>query len=290
MRSAGPVVLDIHRKTGSRLQRIDGLHVRVAGAGPVALLVHGTGSTGHTWEPLLAALDDRFTLVAPDLPGHGESSDPGPGSYSPGAMAHALVGLIDRTGLVPEVVIGHSAGCAVLASALAAGRLRPRTLIALNPAMLPFPGLQGVVFPGAARLLARLPLVADTIAHQGRSPAAVRNLLEGIGSHLDEAGIETYRALFGDPSHIRSVLRMMAEWDLHRIAAQLPKIDLPCLLLGGGQDRAVPQGDLARLAERLPRAERLLLMQQGHLLQEEVPERVAELVLDWCRRQGVLRE
>ena len=164
MRSSEPVVLNLRRRTAARSQRIAGLHVRISGSGPVALLVHGTGSTSHTWDLLMAALGDRLTLVAPDLPGHGDSSDPGPGSYSPGAMANALVALLDASGLVPQVVIGHSAGCAVLASAIASGRLRPRTMIALNPAMLPFPGLQGAVFPGLARLLARLPLVAGRAA------------------------------------------------------------------------------------------------------------------------------
>lgn len=264
------------------------LSARISGTGPTALLVHGTGSTSHSWNALVEPLGASLRLVAPDLPGHGSSENLGPGNFSPATMAEALVNLLDELGETPELVVGHSAGCAVLACALASRRLAPRGFIALNPAMLPFPGLQGVVLPGVARLLARTPLVAEYVALQGRDSGAVRGLLRGIGSRLETPAIDAYRQLFGDASHVRSVLQMMAEWDLPKVAALLPQLVLPCLLIGGARDRAVPALHLDQLLRRLPNAERVMLKDAGHLAHEEHPERVAQLMLDWCAKIGVI--
>ena len=49
-------------------------HVQVAGSGPVLLLLHGTGASTHSWRKLLPLLHEQFTVVVPDLPGHGFSS------------------------------------------------------------------------------------------------------------------------------------------------------------------------------------------------------------------------
>ncbi|MEM6709609.1 MAG: alpha/beta fold hydrolase BchO [Pseudomonadota bacterium] len=261
------------------------LRMRSLGKGPVALLVHGTASTSHSWLALAERLKHHFTLLIPDLPGHGASAVPEPGRYSPLAMATALHHALEAIDEQPELVVGHSAGCAVLARGLAAGTLSARGFIALNPALLPLPGLQQFVLPGLARVLAGAPMIAEVVALQGRDRVAVKGLLQGIGSKLDGESVDAYRRLFADPAHVRSVLRMMAEWNLPDVAACLPSVQLPTYLIGGGRDRAVPAHQLERLVRRFPDAERVLLTQVGHLAQEEQPDTVARLVLDWCERR-----
>ena len=234
------------------------LRLRVAGSGPAILLVHGTASTGESWSRVMGLLANEFTLLAPDLPGHGASEHPQPGQYSPRAMAAALADTLrdwsaQQGGAeLPRLMVGHSAGGAVLAAGLAAGFLEADALVAVNPAMLPFDGLQGLLFPGLARTLARAPLVADWVALQGRDRTAVRKLLEGIGTQPEEAMVDAYQRLFGDPAHVRAVLRMMAEWNLPAVSAALPELALPTLLVGGLADRAVPRQHLCELVTRLP--------------------------------------
>ena len=66
---------------------------RTAGAGPVLVLLHGIANSSQTWERVAPALSERFTLIAPDLLGHGESATPR-GDYSLGAHASGVRDLL----------------------------------------------------------------------------------------------------------------------------------------------------------------------------------------------------
>jgi len=79
------------------------------GDGPPLLLVHGIGGDWRTWEPVLEDLARRHRVVAPDLPGHGNSAK-GAGDYSLGALASALRDLCGALGIARATVVGHSLG------------------------------------------------------------------------------------------------------------------------------------------------------------------------------------
>ena len=80
---------DWPNREASRVVSAGGLrwHVQVLGTGPTLLLVHGTGAATHSWRDLAPRLARRFTIVAPDLPGHGFTSSPGDDRMSMPAMA-----------------------------------------------------------------------------------------------------------------------------------------------------------------------------------------------------------
>jgi pimeloyl-ACP methyl ester carboxylesterase len=82
---------------------------RVGGSGPVVLLIHGITSSSANWEPVLPALAREFTVLAPDLMGHGESAKP-QGDYSLGAYASGLRDLVLALDFDPVTVVGHSLG------------------------------------------------------------------------------------------------------------------------------------------------------------------------------------
>src|ERR687884_1493166 len=82
---------------------------RSAGSGPVIVLVHGITSTSATWERVIPALAKRFTVIAPDLLGHGRSAKPR-GDYSLGAYAAGLRDLLIALGHDSATVVGHSLG------------------------------------------------------------------------------------------------------------------------------------------------------------------------------------
>ena len=79
-------------RDASRTVRAAGLdwHVQVAGAGPVLLLAHGTGAATHSWRGMVPLLARHFTVVAPDLPGHGFTQAPANARMSLPGMAAAL--------------------------------------------------------------------------------------------------------------------------------------------------------------------------------------------------------
>jgi len=85
------------------------LKYRLAGRGPLVLLIHGMAGSATTWKQVMPALSERFTVLAPDLLGHGES-DKTKGDYSLGAMASTLRDLIVALGYKRATVVGQSYG------------------------------------------------------------------------------------------------------------------------------------------------------------------------------------
>ena len=82
---------------------------REGGSGPVVLLVHGMARSSATWRLVMPALSERFTVIAPDLLGHGDSEKPR-GDYSLGAFASGLRDLLAALGHDRATVVGHSFG------------------------------------------------------------------------------------------------------------------------------------------------------------------------------------
>jgi pimeloyl-ACP methyl ester carboxylesterase len=82
---------------------------RQAGSGPVIVLVHGITSSSETWEYVMPALARRFTVLAPDLLGHGGSAKPR-GDYSLGAYASGVRDLLVTLGHEKATFVGHSLG------------------------------------------------------------------------------------------------------------------------------------------------------------------------------------
>lgn len=255
-------------------------HVQCAGRGPVLLLLHGTGAATHSWRDLLPLLTAHFTVVAPDLPGHGFSGAlPRERTHLPG-MASAVSALMAALQLAPRFAVGHSAGAAIAAQlALQHGPLQ--RLAWINPALLPFEALPGLLFAPLARWMAAQPLLPRLAAWRARDTGALRRLIAGTGSRIDERGVEFYRRLVGCPGHVAGALAMMAGWDLAPLFSALPQLQQPVLLLVGEADGTVPPAQATRVAARLRHAEMRRLPGLGHLAHEEDPRRFAELLSAW---------
>ncbi|MBX9982703.1 MAG: alpha/beta hydrolase, partial [Mycobacterium gordonae] len=82
---------------------------RIAGSGPVVVLLHGVGDSSTTWEPVHAKLAQRFTVIAPDMLGHGESDKPR-ADYSLAAFANGLRDLLTALEIDRVTLVGHSLG------------------------------------------------------------------------------------------------------------------------------------------------------------------------------------
>ena len=82
---------------------------RCGGSGPLLVLVHGITSSSASWEPVLPALAEHFTIIAPDLLGHGQSDKPA-GDYSLGSHACLVRDLMLALGHEQGTIVGHSLG------------------------------------------------------------------------------------------------------------------------------------------------------------------------------------
>lgn len=267
-------------RAASRFLEAGGLswHVQVLGEGPPLLLLHGAGAATHTWRDLAPLLAQRFTVIAPDLPGHGFTGAPPAGGLSLPAMAKSVAALLKALELEPIGVVAHSAGAAIALRLCLDRAIAPARVVAINGALQPFPGMAALVFPAMARALFLNPFAVQMFAWQARQGDAVRRLIYATGSSIDEAGVAAYAALLGKSGHIEGALGMMASWDLQGLARALPQLQTPVTLAFGARDLAVPPSVAVETAALLRDVQLIELPRLGHLAHEEDPQGVAELV------------
>jgi magnesium chelatase accessory protein len=256
-------------------------HVQVAGHGPVLLLLHGTGAATHSWRDMLPHLAERYTVVAPDLPGHGFTDQPNSTGMSLPGMARGVADLLTQLELTPRYCAGHSAGAAILAQMCLDGLLAPQAMISLNGALLPFKHAVSPLIAPLAKLFARSPLVPFIFSMHAADPRVVDRLLRGTGSVIDGDGAKFYARLAARSGHAGAALTMMANWDLPNLRPRLGNLHVPVLLVAGGNDRSIPPEDADRLARILPNARVQKIAGLGHLAHEEQPEDFIRLMDDF---------
>src|SRR5215216_7585741 len=163
---------------------------RIAGDGPPVVLVHGMVNSSRHWENVALRLADRYTVVAPDLLGHGESAAVR-GDYSLGAHACSIRDLLTTIGIDRATIVGHSLGGGIAMQFFYQFPQRVERLALVSSGGLGHqvsPMLRGAALPGAA---AGIWLVAGR-----RSLAA----LERLAAVLDSRGVD--RAVY-----LRAIVR-----------------------------------------------------------------------------------
>lgn len=263
-------------------------HVQQMGRGPVLLLVHGTSAATHSWRMLAPLLAEHFTVVAPDLPGHGFTETPKPSRMTLEAMAQDLATLLRGLGHRPALVAGHSAGAAVLARMCLDRSIAPAGLVALNGALLPIGGAAGRFMLPLARILASSAVVPRLVARFARNQGMVERMIADTGSAIDPAGIDCYRRLVGSPGHVAAAIRMMASWRLDRLAHDLPQLATRLLLIAGSNDKTIASRHSAQVQRMVPGARLTIMQGLGHLAHEERPHDVSGLMVELARSAGLL--
>lgn len=240
--------------------------------------MHGAGAATHSWRDLLPLLARDFTVVAPDLPGHGFTDTVGSSQATLAGMASALAKLLRALDLRPDYAVGHSAGAAIIVRMCLEGLIAPRAIMAINGAFKPFGGPVSQLFSPLAKALSLNPFVPRLFAWSASSPASVERLIRDTGSHIDQRGLDLYGRLFSEPRHVAGALRMMANWDLSTMAADIRRLEVPLTLAVGLDDKAVPPEQAGEIAGAAPGARLIRLRGLGHLAHEEKPAAFADLI------------
>lgn len=247
---------------------------------PVLLALHGLGASGHSFRRAIPGLAARYRVIVPDLPGQGCSRAGASNRLGCAPMAEDLWRLCEALGVLPAVVLGHSAGAAL---ALQMTLMRPvGAIVGLNAALGRFEGAAGVVFPVVAQGLAALPFLPTALARLWGTQHRVDRLLASTGSTLDAEGRAQYLRLVQDPDHVAGALGMMAQWRLDALLVRLPEIRTRTLLIAGRGDRTVPPQVSRAAARRLPAAE-LRELPGGHLVHEEAEDGLSAAILHWLQ-------
>ncbi len=262
-------------------------HVQVMGNGPVLLLLHGTAASTHSWRDLAPLLAEHFTVVAPDLPGHGFTSALKRPNLP--AVSRALSALMTALDLQPAIIAGHSAGAAIAVTMADLGLAKPQALISLCGALLPFADMAGKLFPAMARILFDNPITPSLFAFGARQPGMIGSFLpRSTGSRVDPIGMALYARLMANSGHVHGALALMAHWDLVPVERGLAGLQTPVLLIHGERDATVPASTSRQVAAKLPLPTLMLLPKLGHLAHEEAPAEHAALIIDFARAAGVL--
>ncbi len=258
------------------------------GEGPAVVLLHGLAATKLSFMPLLPSLAERFRVIVPDLPGHGDS-DKRKARYTPAYFADVVVELLDALGVDRATLVGNSMGGRIALEVAAEAPDRVTSLVLLAPAV---PGLPWPFYTWFARALptgiGRVPLplqrrvVTRTLKQLFARPdrLAAAGYLAGVDEFIRVyrsgrariALLSAIRGLAGDAP--------AAFWDRMR------DVEAPSLILWGVEDRLVPERLGRKLAATLRRAELVVLSEVGHVPQFEVPEVTRELVLEFLESLG----
>lgn len=266
-------------------------HVQLLGAGPPLLLLHGTGAATHSWRDVAPRLAERFTVVAPDLPGHGFTTGRPAGGMALPAVAAAVTELLAALDLAPRILVGHSAGAAIAIRMALDGTVPGEGIVGIGAALLPFPGVAGKLFPSLARLLFVNPFTPQLFAVIARAPGETgRFLHRSTGSRIDAAGVDCYARLFGTAAHCAGAIAMMADWNLERLKRDLPGLRVPLVLIHGTGDASVPLSAARAAAAIIPGARLVTLPNLGHLAHEENPDMIVSIINDFARDRVMPQE
>ena len=243
-----------------------------AGEGPVVLAVHGLGGTKGSFLPTVAALSDRFRVIALDLPGFGDSDKPIGAAYDARFFASACVDLLDALELDRVHVIGNSLGGRV---ALEVGLRQPARVQRLALLACSLAWRRPRPWAPLVRLT-RPELGLVHLAPRSVVDGIVRRLIPGANDGWAAAGVDEFLRAYLTPSGraaFYAAARHIYLDEPHGVEGFWPRLEAlepDALFIWGRDDKLVPIGFKRHVADALPRAHHLEL-DCGHVPQIERP-------------------
>ncbi len=263
---------------------------RMKGSGPVLLLLHGMACDSTTWSPVMDELAEHFTVLAPDLLGHGESDKPN-ADYSLGGFANGMRDLLTVLGIDRVTVVGHSFGGGIAMQFAYQFPERTERIVlvstgGLGPEVTPL--IRMMTLPGAG-VVTRVatakpwrPLVAMSLRSLSQLPLmAVRDLNEAA---------DVYEKL-AEPAQslaIRRVARTVLDWQgqfvTMRDRAYLTKL-MPVMVIWGHEDLVLPV-DHSQNLPTMSTSEVHIFDRSGHFPHKDHPEMFTKLLVNFCEEKA----
>jgi pimeloyl-ACP methyl ester carboxylesterase/quercetin dioxygenase-like cupin family protein len=250
------------------------LHVRVGGAGPAVVLLHGFGETGDMWAPLAADLARDHTVIAPDLRGMGLSARATKG-FDKKTQAKDIAGLMDALKVARADVVAHDIGNMV-AYALAAQYPQRVTRLVLMDAPIPGIGPWEEVLQNPLLWHFRFggPDMERLVA--GRERIYLDRFWNEFSfdrTRFDEASRRHYSELYARPGNMHAGFSQFAAFDQdakdNRAFLARGRLQMPVLAIGGDHSFAATMAYVVRFAA--DDVQQVVIPSSGHWLMEEQP-------------------
>ncbi|HVV13793.1 alpha/beta hydrolase [Amycolatopsis sp.] len=260
---------------------------RMAGSGPVLLFIHGIGDDSSTWLDVLASLTGEYTVLAPDLLGHGGSDKPR-ADYSVAAYACGMRDLLATLDIDRVTVVGHSLGGGVAMQFAYQFPERCERLVLVSSGGIGLgvhPLLRLAAAPGADLMLPLLgtPPMRATLRRFGSLLAATGGL--GLGDDLDYV-VRKYVRLAESPSRqaFLRTLRAVVDWRgqvVNMLDRSYLTEGIPTMLVWGTRDHVVPSAHAAVAHAAMPGSRLEIFEGAGHFPHHTSPQRFLAVLRDF---------
>ncbi|GJD51966.1 2-hydroxy-6-oxononadienedioate/2-hydroxy-6-oxononatrienedioate hydrolase [Methylobacterium crusticola] len=245
------------------------LHVRDDGPrdAPAIVMMHGFGSSLHTWEPWAQALAGAHRVVRFDLPGFGLTGPDPTGDYGDARSLEVLAGLMDRLGVARASLIGNSIGGRIAWKFAALNPARVDRLVLVSPDGFASRGSaygQAPAVPASIRLMRFV--LPTALVRMSLAPAY------GDPTLITPALVARYRDLMLAPGVRDAMIARMEQAVVERPEPLLGRIEAPTLLVWGEKDALIPISNAADYASQIGGSRVVALPGLGHVPQEEAPE------------------
>jgi pimeloyl-ACP methyl ester carboxylesterase len=258
---------------------------RVAGSGPAILLLHGVGDNSATWETVHAQLAQRFTVIAPDLLGHGESDKPR-ADYSLAAFANGMRDLLTVLGIDRVTIVGHSLGGGIAMQfayqyphlverivLVSSGGITKDVSLALRLAALPM-GSEALAVLRAPGALPALRLVGRVVGKTLGSNKFGRDVPDALRF---VEGLQKPGALSAFSRTLRSVVDERGQFVTMLDRSYLMQ-SIPLQLIWGEDDLVIPVSHAEIAHQAIPGSRLEIFENSGHMPFRDHPARFVEVV------------
>ena len=247
------------------------VHYRDQGTGPPLLLLHGFGSSLHTWDGWVAELSGAVRLVRLDLPGFGLTGPFAHNDYGAERYLEVLDAFLDHLGIERCSIAGNSMG-GFFAWRYALHRPdRVDRLILIDPAG--YPDMAG----GSTVSVAKIPLLKELVTTFTPRFLFHRALREAYADDSKVTGelIDRHFRMALRTGNRQALVDRLAVAGEDLQSERIPDIRMPALVMWGEQDIWIPAEFAHRFHADLPNSELLLYPDLGHVPMEEDPTRTA---------------
>jgi magnesium chelatase accessory protein len=266
--------------------QIGGLHwhVQISGKGSLILLLHGTGSSTHSWADLTPLLNPDAQILNVDLPGHAFTQGASVEDLKLEEIASNLIGLIAELKLPwPTMVVGHSAGAPLALAFAVQAKVKPQIIIGFNPSLIPPPASYTQFFGPMLGPVTKSATLASILAKLAPMSGMTDRLLDSTNTNLPETNRNYYRRLFTSPDHVRGAMNFMASANIDQVLNASAKLPTKLIWVIGESDQWVPEIGLQKIIRQYFPNSSVIHWQGGHIMHEVETAKSADLILSELR-------
>jgi pimeloyl-ACP methyl ester carboxylesterase len=270
----------------SRDANIDGasIHYTTGGSGPAVILLHGFAETSRMWNPILPVLGVKFTIIAPDLPGIGDSSIPS-GEVSMKTAAIQIHDLVRSLGVTKARVVGHDIGLMVAYAYAAQFPSEVDKLVVMDAFL---PGVQGwePIYndPNYWHFRFNGPTPEELV--KGRENIYFAYFWNDLAADKDhsipEVDRKAYLAAYSRPGRMRASWKYFVSWpQASKDFAQMAqtKLTMPVLSIGGDKSLGEPLAEQMKLVATNVTV--VIVKNSGHWILEEQPKQTTDTLVNF---------